>query len=84
MENPYKLKGRPAAKLLVKQPLGVRHDAWQEGYTAGKAGQAEIVSELVEACEQTLISWDDRHGDGISDYALELLEKAIAKATGGD
>ena len=32
----------------------VKHDAWEEGYAFCKAGQAEIVSALVKACQAAL------------------------------
>ena len=92
MENPYIKspegdEGVPGFGLRMTRLLG-----WEEGYTAGKAEQAEIVSELVEvmktACLQlgiwgnTPSEWDYYNLIQWMKDSRTMLEGAIAKAKG--
>lgn len=65
-----------------------RHFAWNEGdangYRQGKAEQAEIVSELLEACESFLEFCDSeaKSGNKIAAEVSGNLRIIIAKAKG--
>ncbi len=98
MENPYEAVPPDARNVLPdehhddylrRMVEGSRHDAWNEGRVAGKAEQAEIVSELVETLEVIALQmkvWSS--GWPLSDLmqwideARANLNTAIAKAKG--
>ncbi len=51
MENPYKLSNDRVIDILELVPCGAEEALVQAGYAAGKAEQAEIVTEYREALE---------------------------------
>ncbi len=80
MENPYEKTNRFGYALE-----NCKHNAWEEGHVAGKTEQAEIVNELVEACQKArdeLVKANpyDRREVRFPSEAEQAITKAIAKA----
>ena len=83
--NPYKLSNDRVIDILELVPRGAEEALVQAGYAAGKAEQAEIVSELVGACDGVLSVtgyWLTKQGRKDLIGALEKLQEVVAKAKG--
>ncbi len=77
--NPYR-NSRQAPWIQVH-----KHNAWEEGHAVGKAEQAELVAELLEACKAAAkdVLRVTQHSFTTECQAAlyASLEAAIAKAT---
>ena len=88
MGNPYKTESEARSDLLddgfTEQQVGIAAIIYGEGHAAGKAEQAEIVTELVTALSFYLVDWsiDGTIHQATIDFATaaqEKARKAIAK-----
>ncbi len=81
--NPYKLSNDRVIDILELVPRGAEEALVQAGYAAGKAEQAEIVSELVEALEWIAAAkTGQKTPSGCIEALANKAKEAIAKAKG--
>ncbi len=81
MGNPFKQE-YPTVAGRASHDEYLQRLAWEEGHTAAKSEQAEIVSELVTALSFYLVDWsvDETIHQATIDFAIAAQEKA-RKAT---